>query len=154
MSYVYRDKGSVPLNQGLVVFHRGEFIKSFVLTPDEVTNIIEHGQTVVKDIGYILSFTSTNLQLFELCGYGGAGAIHETNFKVRRTKEWVFEIMQPLDYFKLDLSAETYGYKGIQLAVITALQNPIESENMIRCDLPNSGYALIFDYTLGGDSVG
>lgn len=148
-------------NKGLVCFFNDTYIKSFILTKNEVNNVLHHNQSIVQDLGFIISFSHSYLNIIDMASYLNAWWLDNTEHKsnsphyrytdnggVTNTHaSWWFELTKPINEEKARKEYLEYGQWGIQLAIITALKNPIENDFLVPSTPPEGNY-IEFDYSM------
>lgn len=157
-------------NRGLVVFFRqthelvnNEFyipvekeewtyIKSFIMNTKEVHNIVFNDVDIVRDLGYIMSFSATSCEILNLGSY--ATVCHrEDNYAVTDTYGQTYFEISNVNVGRIAF-ANSIDDVGIAYAIREALINPIETDFLVSSMLPKDFVeedALILDYRMGGN---
>lgn len=136
-SYRYND-GKETTNRGLVVYFRPEdsedihYVKSFILTPEEVNVIVNHQGNIAKDLGFILHFSN---QCLEIMCIGGSTYSESKHF------EGIDYVVTKMERHTYELDVDTYLWShsesklvkeyhannkrcGMAKVIVDALKNP------------------------------
>ena len=138
---------------GLVIFHRDEYIKSFVLTFEQVKLCTHKNLFLLDDIGFILRAYYMDMSIYDLGSY----AVNNTN-KVKNNclvdyvgkYEFVLDRGNDELLERVTLDYKETGYAGFRKAIHQALCNPNESDFLVPHLLPEEEeieFERIIDYS-------
>lgn len=125
-------------HRGLVVFHKGKYIKSFILTFEQVKLCIYHDLFLLDDIGFILNAHYMDMTILDL----GSHAVNNLN----RVKDgYLIDFVEIHDFVierdnkvmeRMKLDYKETGIAGFRKAIKIALLNPNEDSFLVPHTLP------------------
>lgn len=146
VGYKYTDIASKERNSenvGLVVHFGNRYIGSVIMTQNEYNLIVNYGSNIVKDLGYILSFSPTSLSFYNLASFFTNYEIHENGCGTSTLSTFSFDLVYSVDVLKN--YTRSFGVGGLQLALIEALKDLKESDCIVGRELHTP--TKIFDFT-------
>lgn len=154
--YTEKEKKNRPGSEnhyGLVIFFNDQYVKSFILTYEEVKLILhwKSNSFLVNDIGYFLKADIRSLTILDLGSHSLStnAPLKEGGYRVDQVAIWDYFI--PLDSrreeeeIKLDLKKT--GIAGFKKAIFMALNNPIENDFLVPSSLPKVEHEFVIDYS-------